>query len=67
LSKPTETLTLYVCDNCPSHPQFTSLDALEKHWAATHNVPMIVVEMDPWGQREPRTRQLFHVEVKPIG
>jgi hypothetical protein len=64
---PTLTLTLYVCDNCPGKPSFSSLDALEKHWANTHNVPMIITETDPWGERAPRSRQLFHVEVKPIG
>ncbi len=54
-------ITMYVCDNCPVLPQYHSMEALQAHWDATHNVPMIVTEIDPWGQRPPRTKQLFHL------
>jgi hypothetical protein len=37
----TPTDNSYYCDNCPTHPQFLSKDALVKHWEATHTVPMI--------------------------
>ncbi len=43
------------CLNCPDKPQFATLDALQKHWDATHTVSMVETVTDPWGERPPRT------------
>ncbi len=51
-------IPLYTCKNCPSRPQFLTKDDLITHWRETHTVAMVVVDVDPWGERPPRTRKL---------
>jgi hypothetical protein len=60
-------ITYYVCDNCPTLPKFNTIEALQSHWDSTHNVSMVISEQDPWGQRPPRTRALFHTEDVEVG
>jgi hypothetical protein len=60
-------LTMYVYDNCPNKPQFNTVEALQSHWDHTHNVPMVITEVDPWGQRPPRNKPLFHTETVNVG
>jgi hypothetical protein len=60
-------LTYFVCDNCPGGAKFNTMQALQSHWDSTHNVPMVITETDPWNQRPPRTKALFHTETIAVG
>ncbi len=52
-------MTKYRCLNCPDKPVFLDLEHLKQHWVLTHVVSMEQTEVDPWGQRPPRTRKLY--------
>ncbi len=58
--------TMYVCDNCPTKPTFTTPEALYDHWHLTHTVPMVETQLDPWGERPARTRKLWHTETVTV-
>ena len=60
--------THYQCLNCPDVPLFPSMSSLEEHWKATHTAPMVITQVDPWGERKPRTIRLYKaVEVNVVG
>jgi hypothetical protein len=47
-------MTKYRCNNCPLKPTFLTIDALNKHWDATHTVSMEETVHDPWNERPDR-------------